>query len=83
MTRTFFIVTNEDAEPELFGDSREAFEYMKVILMQYGERYGFSDVQICEAIDDMSEMYSEGDCDFFAGGLGECQVCCYPREVRL
>ena len=83
MTRTFFIVTNDDAEPELFGDSREAFEYMKVTLRQYGERYHFSDVQICEAIDDMSEMYSEGDPDFFAGDLGKCQLCCYPREIRL
>lgn len=83
MTRTFFIVTDETTEPELFTDSEEAFEYMKVVLMQYGERYDFSDKEVCEAIDEMSEMYNNGDFDFFEGYLGECQVCCYPREVKL
>ena len=84
MTRTFFIVTDERTEPELFRDSEEAFEYMKYVLMSYGERYDFSDEEVCEAIDEMSKMYNDGDfVDFFEGYLGECLVCCYPREVRL
>ena len=83
MTKTFFIVTDDRTEPELFADSQEAFDYMKTSLCQYGERYEFSDTEICEAIDEMSEMYNDGDFDFFEGDLGDCQICCYPRSIRI
>lgn len=84
MTKTFFIVTNYNAEePELFTDSHEAFKFMLNELKNYGKECDFELEEINEAIQDMKDMYNEGDSDFFEGYLGECQLCCYRKEICI
>ena len=84
MTRTFFIVTNSNAEePELFIDSYEVFNFMQNELKNYGKECGFEIEEIDEALQDMEDMYNEGDFDFFEGYLGDCQLCCYRKEIRI
>lgn len=84
MTKTFFIVTNSNVEePELFCDSHEVFKFMLNELKNFGKECGFEPEEIDEAIQDMEDMYNEGDFDFFEGYLGDCQLCCYRKEIRI
>ena len=84
MTKTFFIVTYSESEPELFDNHQEAFDFMEEELDWYGVHHSFPRSKIDEAIQKMTKMYNKGKSKFFKGELkGYCELCCYSREMEI
>lgn len=84
MTIQIFVVTNEEnGDPEVFTNENEAFDYMKNEIIDYSQKWDFSLGATMEAIEDMTKEYNNGDFDYFGGYLGECELCCYRKEIRL
>ena len=84
MTKTLFVVTDTKYdEPEIFFNAFDVYNFIKGSLLEYGERYGFEEEEIKEALEEMKESYNNGEFDFFAGYLGERQMCCYRKVIRL
>lgn len=84
MSINVFIVTDtKDDEPVIFKTAFEAYSFMVDILIEYGAYYFFEEEEIKEALEEMKKSYNDGESDFFAGYLGERQMCCYRKEIRL
>lgn len=70
--------------PEIYKTDNEAYNNMRLILIAYGEKYGFESEEVDLALKDMSNEFDDRfENDYFGGQLGECGVYAYKRSVRI
>ena len=83
-----FWVVNYDkvngGEPEIYKTDNEAYEIMRITLIDYGERYGFDSEDVDLALEDMADEFDDRfENDYFGGQLGECGAYAYKKSVRI
>ena len=87
MTVDFWVVNYErtnGGEPNIYKTDNEAYENMRITLIDYGERYGFDSEEVDLALKDMANEFNDRfENDYFGGQLGECGVYAYKRSVRI
>lgn len=87
MSVDFWVVNYDNTnggEPEIYKTDNEAYENMRITLIDYGERYGFEPEEVDIALKDMSNEFDDRyENDYFGGQLGECGVYAYKRSVRI
>ena len=87
MSVDFWVVNYDNTnggEPEIYKTDNEAYEIMRITLIDYGERWGFDSEEVDLALKDMANEFDdrfENDC--FGGQLGECGVYAYKRSLNI
>lgn len=87
MTIELWVVTYENVnggEPEIYKTDNEAYENMRLTLIDYGERWGFDSEEVDIALKDMSiDFNNRLENDYFGGQIGECGVYAYKRSLNI
>lgn len=87
MTIDLWVVTYDNTnggEPEVYETAENAYNIMRLTLINYGERWGFDSEEVDIALKDMSNEFDDRlENDYFGGQIGECGVYAYKRSLNI
>lgn len=79
----FIVIDSKFEEPELFVNNYDSFNFIKDTLIEHGKKYGYEEEEIKESIKELEKSYINDEPVFFEGILGERQLTCYRKEIKI